>query len=214
MYRTGPFILSQTFDLTPDLLLLGKGTSDMMFPFALTLYSAAVQDDARTPGLGSGGFDQETLRLRARIQDGRQRPSPGRGVGRVSPGRRRGRSSSPGCSPRAWPPARSCATCASSACSSASSSTRGAGRGDGSASASPRSTCSPCSATNASPCWRASASMNPNVLKITPPAQRKPRRDPAGLRHNCRCPEAAAPQGARRRPRRPHQIILCSEEEP
>jgi 4-aminobutyrate aminotransferase-like enzyme len=26
------------------LLLLGKGTSDMMFPFALTLYSAAVQD--------------------------------------------------------------------------------------------------------------------------------------------------------------------------
>ena len=31
-------------DLTPDLLLLGKATSDMMFPFALTLYSAAVQD--------------------------------------------------------------------------------------------------------------------------------------------------------------------------
>jgi acetylornithine/succinyldiaminopimelate/putrescine aminotransferase len=44
MYRTGPFILSRTFDLTPDLLLLGKGTSDMMFPFALTLYSAAVRE--------------------------------------------------------------------------------------------------------------------------------------------------------------------------
>jgi acetylornithine/succinyldiaminopimelate/putrescine aminotransferase len=43
MYRTGPFNLSRTFDLTPDLLLLGKGTSDMMFPFALTLYSAAVE---------------------------------------------------------------------------------------------------------------------------------------------------------------------------
>jgi acetylornithine/succinyldiaminopimelate/putrescine aminotransferase len=44
MYRTGPFHQSWTFDLTPDLLLLGKGTSDMMFPFALTLYSDAVQD--------------------------------------------------------------------------------------------------------------------------------------------------------------------------
>ena len=44
MYRTGPFVLSQSFDLTPDLLLLGKATSDMMFPFALTLYSAAVHD--------------------------------------------------------------------------------------------------------------------------------------------------------------------------
>ena len=41
MYRTGPFVLSQTFDLTPDILLLGKATSDMMFPFALTLYSAS-----------------------------------------------------------------------------------------------------------------------------------------------------------------------------
>ena len=44
MYRTGPFTFSQTLDLTPDLLLLGKATSDMMFPFALTLYSAAVHE--------------------------------------------------------------------------------------------------------------------------------------------------------------------------
>jgi acetylornithine/succinyldiaminopimelate/putrescine aminotransferase len=44
MYRTGPFIFSRTLGLTPDFLLLGKATSDMMFPFALTLYSAAVQD--------------------------------------------------------------------------------------------------------------------------------------------------------------------------
>ena len=42
MYRTGPFLQSQTFGLTPDFLLLGKGTSDMMFPFSLTLYSDAV----------------------------------------------------------------------------------------------------------------------------------------------------------------------------
>ena len=44
MYRTGPFVHSRTFDLKPDLLLLGKGTSDMMFPFALTLFSAEVRD--------------------------------------------------------------------------------------------------------------------------------------------------------------------------
>jgi acetylornithine/succinyldiaminopimelate/putrescine aminotransferase len=43
MYRTGPFTLSGALGLSPDLLLLGKGTSDMMFPFALVLYSAAVR---------------------------------------------------------------------------------------------------------------------------------------------------------------------------
>jgi acetylornithine/succinyldiaminopimelate/putrescine aminotransferase len=43
MYRTGSFTLSQTLGLAPDLLLLGKATTDMMFPFALTLYSAKVQ---------------------------------------------------------------------------------------------------------------------------------------------------------------------------
>jgi acetylornithine/succinyldiaminopimelate/putrescine aminotransferase len=44
IYRTGPFTRSGAMGLLPDLLLLGKGTSDMMFPFALTLYSAAVKD--------------------------------------------------------------------------------------------------------------------------------------------------------------------------
>ncbi|MFO0908908.1 MAG: aminotransferase class III-fold pyridoxal phosphate-dependent enzyme [Isosphaeraceae bacterium] len=39
MYRTGTFSQSETFGLTPDVMLLGKGTSDMMFPFALTLHS-------------------------------------------------------------------------------------------------------------------------------------------------------------------------------
>lgn len=43
MYRAGPFTMSRSIGLAPDLLLLGKGTSDMMFPFALTVYSAAVQ---------------------------------------------------------------------------------------------------------------------------------------------------------------------------
>ena len=44
MYRTGPFVRSQSLDLTPDLLLLGKATTDMMFPFALTLYSDVVRN--------------------------------------------------------------------------------------------------------------------------------------------------------------------------
>jgi acetylornithine/succinyldiaminopimelate/putrescine aminotransferase len=52
MYRTGPFIRSQALDLKPDLLLLGKGTSDMMFPFALTLYSAKVQTMLGCHGAG------------------------------------------------------------------------------------------------------------------------------------------------------------------
>jgi len=43
MYRTGPFHLSEKMGLAPDLLTLGKGTSDMMIPFSLTLYSAAIQ---------------------------------------------------------------------------------------------------------------------------------------------------------------------------
>jgi 4-aminobutyrate aminotransferase-like enzyme len=43
MYRTGPFALSVAMSLSPDLLTIGKGTSDMMFPFSLVLYSAGVQ---------------------------------------------------------------------------------------------------------------------------------------------------------------------------
>ncbi|HLN28741.1 MAG TPA: aminotransferase class III-fold pyridoxal phosphate-dependent enzyme [Gemmataceae bacterium] len=51
MYRTGPFILSQELGLTPDILTLGKGVSDMMFPFSLTLLSGEVQErlDKRLP---------------------------------------------------------------------------------------------------------------------------------------------------------------------
>jgi acetylornithine/succinyldiaminopimelate/putrescine aminotransferase len=44
MYRTGPFLRSQELGIEPDLLTIGKGTSDMMFPFAVTLYSDAVHD--------------------------------------------------------------------------------------------------------------------------------------------------------------------------
>jgi acetylornithine/succinyldiaminopimelate/putrescine aminotransferase len=53
MYRTGPFTLSGQVGVRPDLLTIGKGTSDMVFPFALTLYSAAVHErlHAAQPGL-------------------------------------------------------------------------------------------------------------------------------------------------------------------
>jgi acetylornithine/succinyldiaminopimelate/putrescine aminotransferase len=44
MYRTGAFTMSAATGLTPDLLVLGKGASDMMFPFALLMYSAAVRE--------------------------------------------------------------------------------------------------------------------------------------------------------------------------
>jgi 4-aminobutyrate aminotransferase-like enzyme len=50
MYRTGPFTVSGALGLSPDFLLLGKGTSDMMFPFSLVLYSAAVQDKLDAAG--------------------------------------------------------------------------------------------------------------------------------------------------------------------
>ena len=44
MFRTGPFVRSNQLGIQPDLLTIGKGTSDMMFPFAVTLYSEAVQE--------------------------------------------------------------------------------------------------------------------------------------------------------------------------
>jgi acetylornithine/succinyldiaminopimelate/putrescine aminotransferase len=50
LYRTGPFALSVDMGLSPDLLLLGKGTSDMVFPFALALYSGAVAQKLRSVG--------------------------------------------------------------------------------------------------------------------------------------------------------------------
>jgi acetylornithine/succinyldiaminopimelate/putrescine aminotransferase len=43
MYRTGPLLRSQALGLEPDLLTLGKGVSDMMYPFSVTLYSDQVQ---------------------------------------------------------------------------------------------------------------------------------------------------------------------------
>jgi acetylornithine/succinyldiaminopimelate/putrescine aminotransferase len=44
MYRTGPFVRSRELGISPDILTLGKGTSDMMFPFGLTLYSSEVAE--------------------------------------------------------------------------------------------------------------------------------------------------------------------------
>jgi acetylornithine/succinyldiaminopimelate/putrescine aminotransferase len=43
MHRTGPFTRSRAMGITPDLLVVGKAISDMMFPFALTLYSERVR---------------------------------------------------------------------------------------------------------------------------------------------------------------------------
>ena len=51
MFRTGPFLRSHDVGLTPDLVSIGKGASDMMFPFAATLYNdrvAALLQDARS----------------------------------------------------------------------------------------------------------------------------------------------------------------------
>ncbi len=44
MFRTGPFVRSSELSFAPDLLTIGKGTSDMMFPFAMTLYSDRVDE--------------------------------------------------------------------------------------------------------------------------------------------------------------------------
>jgi acetylornithine/succinyldiaminopimelate/putrescine aminotransferase len=96
MYRTGPFVLSQEFGLTPDLLLLGKATSDMMFPFALTLYSDAVADalDRRGASLrdairGRYGYEQgyrtvlNALRLGEEMALGRRVAEAGELFGRL-----------------------------------------------------------------------------------------------------------------------------------
>jgi len=43
MFRTGPFVRSRQPGIQPDLMSIGKATSDMMFPFGLTLFSDEVQ---------------------------------------------------------------------------------------------------------------------------------------------------------------------------
>ena len=66
MYRTGPFTLSEKMGIAPDLLTIGKGTSDMMCPFAITLYSAAIRErlEAILPDL------QQSLRRRGDYEFG------------------------------------------------------------------------------------------------------------------------------------------------
>lgn len=44
MFRTGSFVRSSDVGIRPDILTIGKGTSDTMFPFAATLYSERVHD--------------------------------------------------------------------------------------------------------------------------------------------------------------------------
>jgi acetylornithine/succinyldiaminopimelate/putrescine aminotransferase len=43
MFRTGPFVRSMELGIRPDVLTIGKGTSDMMFPCAISLHTEAVQ---------------------------------------------------------------------------------------------------------------------------------------------------------------------------
>src|SRR5260370_19118987 len=50
MYRTGPFALSCARGLSPDLLVVGKGVSDMMFPFALLMYSSVIREKLERAG--------------------------------------------------------------------------------------------------------------------------------------------------------------------
>jgi acetylornithine/succinyldiaminopimelate/putrescine aminotransferase len=48
MFRTGSFVRSSQKSIQPDLLTIGKGVSDMMFPFALTLYSDSIESRLRS----------------------------------------------------------------------------------------------------------------------------------------------------------------------
>lgn len=43
MFRTGPFLHSHDRGVAPDIVSMGKATSDMMFPFAFTLFSDEVK---------------------------------------------------------------------------------------------------------------------------------------------------------------------------
>ena len=64
MFRTGPFVMSHDLDLRPDLLTIGKATSDMMFPFAVTMYSTDIRGrlldaDSHLPEELGRDFDYE-----------------------------------------------------------------------------------------------------------------------------------------------------------
>ncbi|MBD3673432.1 MAG: aminotransferase class III-fold pyridoxal phosphate-dependent enzyme [Planctomycetaceae bacterium] len=53
MFRTGPFLHSADRGVNPDLVSTGKATSDMMFPFAFTLFNERVREklDQQQPDL-------------------------------------------------------------------------------------------------------------------------------------------------------------------
>ena len=50
MFRTGLFARSLLQELKPDLLVLGKGTSDMMFPFSIVQYTENIQQKLNALG--------------------------------------------------------------------------------------------------------------------------------------------------------------------
>ncbi len=65
MFRTGPFVRSCELGIQPDLLCIGKATSDMMFPFGLTLFSDEVrrrldERGCRLPELLNDRYGYET----------------------------------------------------------------------------------------------------------------------------------------------------------
>jgi acetylornithine/succinyldiaminopimelate/putrescine aminotransferase len=65
MFRTGPFVRSKDVGIQPDLLTIGKSTSDMMFPFAMMLYSDFIhrrldERDCRLPQDIRARYDYET----------------------------------------------------------------------------------------------------------------------------------------------------------
>ena len=50
MFRTGLFARSLLYELKPDFLVLGKGTSDMMFPFSIVQYTDSIQQKLNALG--------------------------------------------------------------------------------------------------------------------------------------------------------------------
>lgn len=51
MFRTGPFLRCHDVGLDPDLVTMGKGASDMMFPFAATLFNDRLHKRLDNAGL-------------------------------------------------------------------------------------------------------------------------------------------------------------------
>ena len=195
MYRTGPFTLSGAMGLTPDLLVVGKAVSDMMFPFALTLYSArgpsTKLDRRRAPNLPDAlpagataiVFGYKTALNVLRFAEQTQLAEQVAASGPLF---------QPNCSARNSRVARRCARCASLVCSSASNWKPHAGRSAGSRNACSGSTSPPCSGIRVTRSWSASASTSPMFSR----SRRRSPSTPLEIRQQCAATigdEVAAP---------------------